>query len=107
MLNRLRHDVGGGVPIGMFPFGRIKGQDLDGAVLRHRGAQVHSLSVDFAGASGLIQARADGFCNFSDGCAGLILPHIAFERYFYHILVSFFNFNKQKTRPFSTKGRVV
>ena len=43
------------MPIGMFPFGRIKGQDLDGAVLRHRGAQVHSLPVDFAGASGLIR----------------------------------------------------
>lgn len=51
-LDRLRHDVGGGVPVGALARVVVEGEDVHRAVGGEGGAQIHRLAVEGGGAGG-------------------------------------------------------
>lgn len=68
-MNRLCHDVGGGVAEDEEGFGVAVGEDGDGVRADERGGKVDDFAVDFGGDGGLGEAAADGFGELLDGCA--------------------------------------
>ena len=65
----LGHDVGGGMPIGLFPVLIVKGQDIHRAVLGQRGAQIHRLPVQLGGAGRPVEPHGDVAAERVDGRA--------------------------------------
>ena len=83
-LDSLGHNMGSGVPVGLFALGVVKGQDGKLAVLVDGGAQVHHLAVDFAGTGSLVQTHADALGNVRNGDAVFKLPDFALQTDFHH-----------------------
>ena len=87
--NRLRHDVGAGVPIGFLALFRVKGEDLQRTILSNRGTQVTDLAVHPGAAGRLIEPHADRPGNLRSSDALFKLLDLAFQVDLYHNDCSF------------------